>query len=416
MKIGFLCAVVVAATPFYSFAEALKCSGGGVVIDGVAKAKPDPYGDTIDVKVTLPGKATRYEHAHPIALKEGVSYVGAMSYDGFADRLRISLGSRSNPGQYPNSKLTVHFTDYVYKQDPSGYWDYSPVDFKQDYDVACTVTPEISLPNVCSKTSQELDQMLLQGAAEKSVDQVNQALSCGANPNAIIENGCSALMLASETNLFDCGVTPKKRDNLIFNRARSIFTSLIDNGAFTVQADQSGRTVLHKLIRNGETKLLQDVVDLAVDLDSQDNAGLSPLMLAASTGFENAVRILVSGGANIELKNLNGQTAYDLGARLNSDTRNLLLAPTVTVTLDGQDNGTCSPQKLEVPAGKAVKLKFTSSKSKMFTLSIPAANVSVMPDAGKTVEKTFKIDKPGTYPFQCGAMGGAQMSGTVVAK
>jgi plastocyanin len=409
--------LIVLLLPLSLQAESLKCSGSGVTIEGVGKTAPDAYGDTMDVKVTLPGKPTRYEHAHPVSLKDGVTYTGAMSYDGFKDRLLIALGASSGAGQYQGAKLKMHFNDYVYKEAYPGYWDYVPEEVNHAFDVNCRLTPDNGNSNVCDgKSPAVLERLLLTGAAEKSVDTVTQAISCGANPNAALQNGCTALMLASETSYFDCGIKPKATDNLIFARARSIFSSLLDAGAYSVQADSDGRTVLHKLVRNGEEKLLKDLVDLAEDLDAQDHEGTTPLMLAAGTGYANAVKILVSGGANLELKNSSGQTAYDLGDRLDTDTRNLLLQPSVTIQITGQDNGSCTPKSVDVPAGKAVKLKFTASKSKMFTFSIPSLNISVMPDAGQTVEKTFTTPKPGAYPFQCGVMGGSQMTGTINAK
>jgi hypothetical protein len=409
--------LIVAALPLVAQAETLTCSGTGVSVDGISKSAPDAYGDTMDVKITLAGKPARYEHAHPVSMKDGVTYTGAMGYDGFSDRLVVSLGASSASGQYRDAKLKMHFNGYVYKEVTPGYWDYAPEEVTQAFDVSCSVTPVSGGPNICDgKSSDALNRLLLTAAGEKSVDQVNQAISCGANLNAATENGCTALMLSSETSYFECGVKPKAMDNLIFARARSIFSTLLSGGAYTIQADTQGRTVLHKLVRNGEEKLLKDLVDLADDLDAQDNDGMTPLMLAASTGYTNAVKMLVEGGANIDLKNSAGKTAYDLGDRLDEDTRNLLLQPSVTIQITGQDNGTCLPKSLDVPVGKAVKLKFTSSKSKMFVLSVPIVSVSLMVDAGKSAEKVFTIPKAGAYPFQCGVMGGSQTNGTINAK
>jgi hypothetical protein len=412
LLIGFTIATVSVAR-----ADTLNCSGPNVTIEGKSQSSPDIYGDTMDVQIGVSGELVRYEHVHPLALKDETIYLGALSYDGFADRVRIALGASSGAGQYRNAKLRMHYNGYVYKEAYPGYNDYVPEEFTKDFAVSCVVSNAVTQTNPCSgKTSAEIDNLLVIAAGEKSVDDVHQALSCGANPNATAKNGCTPLMLSTETSFFDCGIRPKASDNLNFARGRSIFTTLLNSGAFSVQADNLGRTVLHKLVKNGELASLKDLIDLAEDLDVQDNEGMTPLMLAASTSYESAVKLLVDGGANLELKNLKGETAYDLGAGLDSKTRSLLLQPTVTIEISGQDIGSCTPMSVEVPVAQAVKLKFNSSKTKMFMFTMPAANVSLMADAGKTVEKTFILSKPGSYPFQCGVMGGNQSVGSIVAK
>jgi hypothetical protein len=398
-------------------ADTLSCSGPKVTVEGISQVSPDKYGDTMNVQIGVLGEPLRYEHIHPLMMKDEYIYISALNYDGFVDRVRIDLGPRSGLGQYKNAKLRLHYNGYEYKESYPGYNDYVPIEIKQDFELTCSVSDVPVLENPCSgKTSEQIDQALVNAAGEKSVDQVLQTLSCGANPNAVTIAGCTPLMLSAETSSFDCGIRPRPLDNLNFARSRAIFMTLLNSGAFSVQADGMGRTVLHKLVKNSELDLLKELIDLAEDLDVQDNDGVTPLMLAASLSSANAVKLLVAGGASLELKNSKGETAYDLGIRLDSKTRSMLLQPAVTIEISGQNDGSCSPLNLEVPAATAVKLKLNSSKSKMFMFTMSSANISLMADAGKTVEKTFILSKPGAYPFKCGVMGGSQFNGTIVAK
>lgn len=50
-------------------------------------------------------------------------------------------------------------------------------------------------------------------------------------------------------------------------------------------------------------------------VDSASNDGWTPLMEATHFGYSAVVRLLLDGGANIELKNIHGQTAFDIATR-----------------------------------------------------------------------------------------------------
>lgn len=373
--------------------------------------KPDFYGDTMQVRISSSKKPTRYDRFHQLDLANGITFRGAMATNPYLDHIELNLGNSVGSAQlFPNAELKTHEDIYDAKTDK---WS----EVRTAISVSCEVKPAPDFSNPCrGKTKSDFNKQLLQAAIDKSTDDVLQAISCGAEVNTTNSFGCTPLMLASETTNFECGVTTRAKDSFLFRRAKAIFSTLLESGAYAVQSDVNGNTALHKIIKNGEDAMLKELIGLAEDLDVQNKEGMTPLMLAAKNGYRNAVKDLVAAGANIELKNNFDQTAYDLGQGLDADTRSLLLAPSITVVITGQDSGGCNPQSFEIPMGKAVKLKFTAAKSKMFLLAIPAAKISVMADGGATVEKTFKIEKAGTYPFQCGVHGGTQTNGTVIVK
>ena len=374
--------------------------------------KTDSLGNTIEAKIKLNGTQVKLERLHQLDLKSGIAYRGAIADAGYADHVALALGAPAVAGQsnFTDAVLNIH-DDVI---DPSTH---KKVERHLEYKFSCAVLPAPTFVDPCAgRTLAELNSALRQASIDKSNDGVDQSLSCGADVNTVDAHGCTPLMLVAETGVFDCGTKSAAKDSLLFTRAKSIFSTLLTLGAYTVETDQRGDSVLHKVIRNDETAMLSELIGVVEDFNIQNNDGDTPLIYAARDGAAISVRMLVTGGASVELKNKSGLSAYDVGAKLDKDTRSLLLAPTETATLAANDDGTCTPQRFELPKQKAVKLKFVSGKSKMFTLSIPEAGVSMMVDAGKTQEKTITFDNAGVFPFTCGPMGASQMTGKITVK
>lgn len=64
---------------------------------------------------------------------------------------------------------------------------------------------------------------------------------------------------------------------------------------------------------NGQDKVVEYFIkDIKIPVDNQDKAGDTPLMLAAGNGRVSTVRLLLSLGANPNLKNRNNRSAIDL--------------------------------------------------------------------------------------------------------
>ncbi|MEK7357181.1 MAG: ankyrin repeat domain-containing protein, partial [Bdellovibrionota bacterium] len=328
------------------------------------------------------------------------------------DSLQLDLGEVAGAPLPSPLQSSLHIHDYVYS-DP----DRSPDERIEDSTVTCAINESLTFKNSCDGIVQEdATAELLRGAAAGDVESVERAVACGADVNAINSVGCTPAMLAIETDQRDCTSPQPVIDSLRHYKGGYIFGFLTDNGAYLYPAEKRfGQTIAHKLVLNYEADLLKTLVLLEEDINVQDAAGNTPLMLAADKGYEKLVPILVEGGADLTLKDKSGLTAFDRGARLNADVRDMLLPAKAEVVVEGSASGTCAPLKVEAKRGEYTKLTLKAT-GQMFMLSLPAAKVSLMTSAGSSASKTFKLDKVGIYPFECGVHGGRQYKGQLKVK
>lgn len=69
------------------------------------------------------------------------------------------------------------------------------------------------------------------------------------------------------------------------------------------------KTLLHYAAASGNTEILDFLLKAGLDINAQDKEGWTPLMTAVIQSKKDAVKFLCSNGADLELKNLIGDTA-----------------------------------------------------------------------------------------------------------
>lgn len=112
--------------------------------------------------------------------------------------------------------------------------------------------------------------------------------------------------------------TDKIKDN-IFNAIHSIdYTSinvLLSDGTDIDTVDQQGNTPLMIASKVGNTRILDIILSHNPDINKQNNNGTTALMIAAQTGQNHVVRKLVKHGANLSDRDQDGNTASELAAK-----------------------------------------------------------------------------------------------------
>jgi ankyrin repeat protein len=63
--------------------------------------------------------------------------------------------------------------------------------------------------------------------------------------------------------------------------------------------------------RNAEPEVVKSLVDAGADLDVQNEEGMTALMFAADEDNVENARVLVLAGANVNLKDKDGESAWD---------------------------------------------------------------------------------------------------------
>jgi ankyrin repeat protein len=115
----------------------------------------------------------------------------------------------------------------------------------------------------------------------RNVELVNTLLFCGANPNVKQMDGRSALHILAALPRLHAWPETKK----------------------SIQREQN------------RAKMVQDLIDFEADLNTQDNRGRTPLMVAAYEGFEDIVDLLIMEGAEIDMTDKVKDTALIIAAK-----------------------------------------------------------------------------------------------------
>merc|ERR1712098_39321 len=99
----------------------------------------------------------------------------------------------------------------------------------------------------------------------------------------------------------------------IFDAEKAI-VELIRRGAEPNVVNNEGNTALHYASRENEL-LCEILLQKGAKINFQNKSGKSPLMVASIDGRIKVVRFLVQSGAEAKMKDKNGKTAAELGAR-----------------------------------------------------------------------------------------------------
>ncbi|MCK5919186.1 MAG: ankyrin repeat domain-containing protein [Cocleimonas sp.] len=185
--------------------------------------------------------------------------------------------------------------------------------------------------NVHDRTRTGWDAMMI-ASREGYATIVAQLIEFGADVRASDRRGNSALMYAIEGDheevvktLFhysdkvspcvpnDQGITPLMMS--IDKRNRTITLLLLPLSKNISHKDRTGTTVLHRAAVLGTAGLITELLELNAMIDSQDEDGNTPLMLAVAVTEMDAIKLLIEKGADLKLKNGLDETVLDLAKK-----------------------------------------------------------------------------------------------------
>ncbi len=187
-------------------------------------------------------------------------------------------------------------------------------------------------------------------------------LEKGADPEARNRNMATPLMLSlcwgfeeAAFILLEHGVDLRKCDvvlhtaldfSIIYPRSRKAFLAILDAGAEINTRDILGNTAVHHAIDCKIIFYLRELVRRGVNVDVANRNGQTPLLRAASDGFNAAVRVLLDAGANVNKTTPDGDTA--LSCAVDSES-----ATTVRHILNAMPNTPTNRRMIQIALVKA---------------------------------------------------------------
>lgn len=370
-----------------------------------------PVGRPDSHYITIKRKGSRDEQGtvYAMTLGSNLIYVNS-SRDNGTDLIRLTLGKMNDQNVYPRAKLSLEKGAYL------DATDRVTKPLSEKHDLKCTLSEAPGVSNVCSEEEDTAyNDALMNAAYNVDMDKAEQALACGADVNSVNEFGCTPLMISIGVDSLDCRSTnTAPNDSFRSWRANYIFKLLLSEGALTHLTDKSGETIAHKVVKLGKSELVPTLAKDNADLNIQDTQGMTAVMRAALNRNEKAVKALVEAKVDLTKKNILGQTAYDLGEKLDPSVRKLLIPGNDEgLVIQGGTDGKCTPSRIQIVMGKATKITLKASPNQMFLMTAKDLKIELMAEAGKTASTVVTTNKMGTFRFQCGVHGGTMTNGQI---
>lgn len=145
---------------------------------------------------------------------------------------------------------------------------------------------------MAENSTSETEELLFQLSLDGDLEGVTASLEAGTNVNAMDVDGRTALMFAA------------------FNGHSEVVLMLLEKGAVLDGRDQMGRTALLYAATGPFPETVRILLDKGAEPNIVDSGEhFSPLMHAAAEGNLDVVKILLEAGADLTLKDVDGDDA-----------------------------------------------------------------------------------------------------------
>lgn len=119
------------------------------------------------------------------------------------------------------------------------------------------------------------------------------------------------LLLSSGADVHGAGGYPP----IIIAPNMEIYNILIKAGASPYTKGPDGRTCLMGAAAFGDVKIITELLRLGLEVNAQDDYGITPLMYAINSEKEEKVKLLLEHGADVSIVSKYGETAMKIAKR-----------------------------------------------------------------------------------------------------
>jgi ankyrin repeat protein len=179
--------------------------------------------------------------------------------------------------------------------------------------------------NVSAQTETQVN-AFTRAAKFDDATEVKSLLKQGVNPNTLDPNGNPMLLLAVKDKseaVIEVLLADKRTDVDLSNKygETPLMMASIQGDLPMVKTlvkqknamvDHIGWTPLHYACTKGQLEVAQFLISNGATVDSRSLNGTTPLMMAVQSGNEQLVKFLLDNGADLQAKNNLGMTAIDI--------------------------------------------------------------------------------------------------------
>ena len=143
-----------------------------------------------------------------------------------------------------------------------------------------------------------------------------------------MRNAAALVCLAALLSTPGCSRHDPARDARLLDSVKAGSTAevhkLLDGGANVESRNESGRTPLMLAALKSNAEMVKLLLEHGADVNAVDSSGMTALMWAAFGGSAESVRLLIDKGAKIDTKDQSGKTALDWASTGKPEIRGLL--------------------------------------------------------------------------------------------
>jgi ankyrin repeat protein len=179
-----------------------------------------------------------------------------------------------------------------------------------------------------NEEQKNIEQEQIEANKEAIQKRVNTLIAQG-KTNVFDKNGNSLLMYALRNQLFEeadrliqLGVSPQYANKegetalhlLAAQNQKDLLAQILKKGTRPDIPDKKNRTPLHAATISNAPEATAMLINAGADVNIQEkDFGFTPLMMALKRGYIQVAENLLNKGSNLMLKNIDGQTAVEVG-------------------------------------------------------------------------------------------------------
>jgi ankyrin repeat protein len=193
--------------------------------------------------------------------------------------------------------------------------------------------------------------------------QVNAKSASGATPAGMAVAGGNTAVFAAllESGIDKDGLELNSLPLAVFayeKRQKEIAKTLLEKGADVKKTGSLGETMLHAVAAQDDWQFANFVLGYNPDLNARDDTGRTPLLSAIDKSAIRVAGLLIEKGADVNVKDRQGQTSLHYLAAARNATGLMAKAQAAGIKVDAKDNSGRTPLAIAVESNRVDNVEY----------------------------------------------------------